>query len=283
MSICLDAFHTSIPMHDDTSDIHEPSCDWPDACHESQAEPSDDAGWVVTQELSGAPGVEALLDSGGARYAVEARCAHSMYSRSATSKESTTKIEVPLTLTGNAMLYLWPGVVTVEDCELDTAGSAWGDGRVTVAKGRWLVRGAPLEAKSPGSSPLVFRPDKDMKPAGRVDIATETGGGDTRIVVKAHPDRIARLHADDAALMACYATALSLIAYDPDNKGPVYTISRDETTDAPTVEGSWLGDALVRRLADKGVPLWDDDGWDPMRAASAFVPLEPPPDEDAQD
>ena len=262
-----------MPVYDDTSDRDAPSCDWPDASYSAQAEPNGVSGWTVTHELVGTPGVEALLASGAARYAVEARCAHSLYLSSETSAEAATIIAVDVALTGWALIYLWPGVVTVEDCQLDTAGSAWGASFVPVAKGRWLARGAPLDVESGFAAPLVFRPAKDIKPKGRVAIAAEAAGGDTRFVVKARPGRIARLHDDPVALMACWATALAMIAHDSN-----YKITEESA--GPIVEGSQMGDSLVRRLHAEGIPLWNDDAWDPMLAASAFVPLQASPNEE---
>ena len=269
-------FMTSIPVHDDRSEDHEASCDWPDATYETEVNVRDESCWEVIHTLAGVPGVEELLKSGQARFAVELCCAPSMYSCSKTAtsvSELTTRIEVPLSQIRNAKVYLWPGVATVEDCELNTAGSAWGNGRTPVAKGCWLVRGAPHIVYAHGEPLLIFQEDPDMSPPSSAAISSEHLGGDIQFVVRAHPDRIAQLHKRGSPqLLACYSTALAMIKDCEEFK-----------MDGDRVPGSPLGDTLARYLQDKKVPVWEEHGWDPMRAAAVFVPLQPTPDEEGAD
>ena len=271
-------FTTPIPVHDDTSDTHDASCDWPDARYEAIGRGSS-SNWDVTHKLSGAPGVEKLLATGCAAYAVETRCEAAMSLDLATSNpgdHQVTRVRLDSDTTGKSDTRLWPGVLAVEDCELDTAGSSWGDGRVAVAKGRWLVRGAPMTAEQKDGSLLVFKSDQEMSLDAEVRITSNAYGRDTRYVVRAHPDRIAVLRAAGTpALMACWATALAMLANENDG----HEISYDDSG-VPCVEDSPLRDALCRQLQSQRVPLWNQREWDPMRVASMFVRWQPQPPED---
>ena len=269
----------SIPMYDATSDIHEPSCDWPGASYEVEVEPgSKNMSWNVVHSLNGAPGVKALLSSGEAEWAVEARCAESLYLCVATSTIYRTQITVEPGNIGAASLHLWPGVVAVKDCLLDPSETAWGIDRIPVGRGRWLVRGAPMLVEHDEYSPLVFRPHEKLDPEGRVAITPEESGQDIRFVVKARGDRIQLLSHHEPALMACWATALAMLPTVNE-----YKVTFDELG-SPKVEGSQIGDLLVRRLIAENMPLWNDrDEWDPMLAASIFIPLQAKTGTDEED
>jgi len=126
---------------------------------------------------------------------------------------------------------------------------------------------------------MLFVSDSDIEPDTSVSIRVEEIGQDCRFVVRARPDRIARLKFDDVALLSCWATALALLpAHD------VFKIAENDGEQA-TVPGSMIGDLILRRLQAEqpAIDLWDNpSAWDPMRAASTFLPLlaEPPAHED---
>jgi hypothetical protein len=270
----------SIPMIDDTSDTHERSLDWPQAEYSADAIPRPgDLAWAVHHDLKGAAGIEDLLNRGSAAWCVEARCAETLHSVTATSEEPVTPISLSPGDIGAGTVHLWPGIVTVATCILDPTGTAWGDKPISIPPGRFLARAAPLRVEHQGSDPMLFISDPDIQPETSVSIGVEDIAQDTRFVVRARPDRIDRLKFDDVALLACWATALALLpAHD------VFMIEPNEAGQ-PTVPGSMIGDLILRRLqADHAeLALWDNqNSWDPMRAASAFVPLlaEMPTNED---
>ena len=261
----------SIPMVDDTSDSHERSLDWPEAQYVTRATPlAGDLAWAVHHDLKGAPGIEDLLNQGHAVWCVEARCAETLHTKAATSAGPVTTISLSSRDIGAGTVHLWPGVVTVAACMLDPAGTMWGDKLIPLPSGRYLARGAPLRVEHQGSDPMLFISDPHIAPDTSVSIKVEEIGQDSRFVVRARPDRIDRLKFDDVVLLACWATALALLpAHD------VFTIQENEAGQA-TVPGSMIGDLILRRLqADHPeIALWDNESaWDPMRAASTFVPL----------
>lgn len=263
----------SIPMIDDTSDTHERSLDWPQAEYSAHATSRPgDLAWAVHHDLKGAAGIEDLLNRGSAIWCVEARCTETLHNVSATSEEPITPISLSPRDVGAGTVHLWPGIVAVAKCMLDPTGTAWGDKPIAIWPGRYLARGAPLRVEHQGSDPMLFISDPDIEPETSVRIGVEEIAQDSRFVVQARPDRIDRLKFDDVALLACWATALALL--------PAHEVFKIEPNEAgqPTVPGSMIGDLILRRLQadDPALALWDNESsWDPMRAASAFVPLVP--------
>ena len=264
----------SIPMIDDTSDAHDHSCDWPDAQYEAQATPAaSELAWTVKHLLRGAPGIEKLLKDGSAAFCVEARCAESLHMSVEVSSEPATVVSLAPHDVGAGTVHLWPGVVTAKECNLDPAGTPWGDNPIRLLPGRYLVRGAPIRVEHRGSDPMLFADEPEMEPETAVSIKLEERGQDSRFVVRARPDRIDRLKFDEASLLACWATALAMM--------PAHDCFKIEEDDAGhmTVPESQVGDLILRRLqSDRPeLALWDSNDWDPMLAASTFVPLIPRP------
>lgn len=265
----------SIPIVDDTSDTHDRSLDWPTAQYQAHAVPATgDLAWTVHHRLSGAPGIERLLQGGFAQWSVEARCAETLHTVMQTSTMPATTISLSPRDVGAGTVYLWPGVITARECSLDPTGTPWGTEPITLGRGRYLVQGAPMRVEHRGSDPMLFIADPHMEPETAVSIRIEEIGQDSRFVVRARPDRIDRLKYDEPALMSCWATALALL--------PAHSMFKIEANEAgeSTVPGSLIGDLILRRLqADHPeIDLWDNQAaWDPMRAASAFVHLTPRP------
>ncbi|GEM_PF-3363092 len=283
----------SIPMLDQTSDAFECSNDWPDAFYEAKVKPDTahpgQLGWIVQHTLKDAPGIEALLASGHAKWAVEYRCAETMQLGAETSRPNilndqsavigTTRIALNESDIGDGTLYLWPGVITVNECDLNAKHAHWGQSLISVGAGRWLVRGSPVKAEHQGNSPIIFRPDNNIV-GGKVTITTDSTGQDTRFIIRANPDRIDLLKdAKTGALLGCWATALAMLPYQD-----AYKIERDDAGDVSVPECE-LGNTIITKLRflDPELPLWDEVAeWDPMSAATLMLELpEPPSGDDA--
>lgn len=268
-----------LPIVDITDDRLEAPCDWKYADYSTELTETSPGCYDVRHRLSGAAGVSDLLRRGDAQWCVEIRCPGAMHSETVLSSSPTTPVKLEPKTSGTGTVYLWPGIVTVRDCLLNASDThLWSNsGGVRVAKGRYLVRGAPIEVQRQGSDPLVFRWCSDIEPEDAVSVTLEADTNDVhKFVIRARPDRLLQLRDDDRSLLGCWATALGLLA------------SRDEFRidydgDRATVPGSAMGDMLLRHLQSlrPSMPLWDDSSWDPMQAASAFVGLQPPADPDA--
>lgn len=275
---------SSIPIIDETSDTCEQSSDWPVAIYEvfveSGSQSSDRLEWNVAQHLTGATGIEELIQRGDAEWIVEIRCAETLVLQAALSQSlpgiedqgisGSVTVSIDPRNIGNATLNLWPGVITTKACSLKTDGSEWGRGRVEIGKGRWLVRGSPWKVDHALNSPLAFQGDPDITD-GSVTIRPETSGLETRFVICANPDRIELLQkSESGALLACLATCLAMLPYNDE-----YKIIRDEK-DNPTVPQCQLGDSLIETLWNKNphLKLWDSpEEWDPMEAATLILEL----------
>ena len=264
----------SAPCLDDTSDTHEQSGDWPDgryAC-EFQPESGQSSAWTARHELSGAGGVQALLDSGEAEWAVETRCALALHVSLTTDRNASHTVKVDPAVVGHySDIRLWPGVVvTAERCHLNPAGTAWGDEPIEVARGRWLVRGAPVRASHDKRSLLQFV-SRVSVPATKVSSKVIDAEGDYFIQISAHPDRIEQLQTGEA-LIGCWAAALALLPLHE-----CFDIVEDE--DGLSVPASQNANAVLQRLVAEGIPPWgpvnqQKSEWDPFEAATAFLPLE---------
>ena len=130
----------SIPVIDNTSDTQEQSCDWPQASYEVKVETMPGQySWRATHVLRGAPGIQALIKTGQAIWAVETRCTDTMHIAMHTSVKPCTDIQVQGSDFIGGELYLWPGVLVVENCELDPSGTAWGNEPIKVGNGSMAV------------------------------------------------------------------------------------------------------------------------------------------------
>lgn len=271
----------SIPIIDDTSDVHERSLDWPEANYEAEARPAaGDLAWTVRHNLTGAPGIESLIQDGTAAWCVEARCAETLHTYTETTSEPATTISLSPQDVGTGTVHLWPAIVAVTECSLDPTGTLWGDEPLQLLPGRLLARAAPIRVDHEGSDPMLFIGDDSIEPETAVSIKVEEIGQDSRFVVKARTDRIDQLKYHEPALLACWATALALLPAHS-----VFEIQENEDGQ-PTVPGSLIGDLILRRLqADRPqIPLWDNESaWDPLQAASAFVPLAPKSPENGEE
>ena len=261
----------SAPLWDNTSDDHEVSCDWRDTEYKCEFEvASGECSWTAKHELSGAPGVQSLLASGEAEWAVEVRCAFALHVDVLTSSSPEHDVQVDPAVVGtHSEIWLWPGViVTAEHCLLDATDTAWNT-KIQVGQGRWLVRDAPVKPKHGQRSMLQFS-GRAMDPEEQVGIILEERDGDYFFKISANHDRIAQLQSGDA-LIGCWATALAMLPLDE-------CFEIEEMDGQWRVPGSQNAEAVMRVLEEKEIQLWGPGEkqkreWDPMAAATAFLPL----------
>ena len=261
----------SAPLWDNTSIDHEASSDWRDTEYKCEFEAaSGECSWTAKHELTGAPGVQSLLASGEAEWAVEVRCASALYVDVSTSPNPKHVVKVDPAVVGTySEIWLWPGViVTAERCLLDATDTPWNT-KIQVGRGRWLVRGAPAKPEY-GQRSMIQFVGRDMDPEEQVEITRVRLEGDYFFKISANHDRIAQIRSG-VPLIGCWATALAMLPLHED-------FDIEETDGQRTVPGSRNADAVMRKLEEKGIRLWgpDDDQkreWDPMAAATAFVPL----------
>ena len=281
----------SVPVVDDAGADHEQSCDWPDAhygCDIGAASGPGGDAWTASHEISGAPGIQKLLASGHAAWAVETRCAYALHigladdrhpgSSPADPMRHEQRVSVNAEEVGRySDLWLCPGVVVVKDgARLDPTGTAWGAKPIPVGRGRWLAKGRPVKASHGARSMLQFMPKPEMDYDGQVKLSLLQRDGDYCFQVAAHPDRIQRLQSGPPLIM-CWAAALAKFPLHDE-----FGIHGNGQPDGWTVPGSRNADAVMRVLLREEVPLWgpspeEAQEWDPMWAATAFLGLERAP------
>ena len=263
----------SVPMIDGTSDIHEPSCDWPNAAYEATVTETAILEWNVKHDLQNAHGIQSLIDTKDAAWAVEVRCPYTLYIDTIVSETSEpyTTVRLSHDQVGTGTIFIWAGVLTTKDCFLNGSETSWEDDRIPVAAGQWLAREAPIQVEHQAASPLVFRPLQDISPESSVTISTEMFGQDMKFVIGAHPDRISQLKTMPS-LLGCWASALAMMPYQ--NEFDITETALGEQI----VRESDIGNLIAQRLLQANVPLWNEEAnWDSMRAATIFLPLSLPP------
>ena len=257
----------SVPIlrEDDTS------LDWPDATYEARVVIGDGRG-KVEHRLSGADQLGELVSDGKAEWVVELRSPATLYAGIA---GSSRKREFALRWDPDAVAsgsYVIPGMVTTQVVDLDTGGlhPVWGEGRIVVPPGRWLVRGNARNAEQLGSSLIRLFPDEDLAD-GRMTVTPYTGDGDLRFHVKMS-QRMFDTRAKDrnvqiAALIAAFGRIPGLVR-PPQDAGQ----NGSEATQYPVLE------RIRDLLEDADVADWTDPSeYDPAHAATAverFVLLE---------
>ena len=248
-------------LHQDGSRL-----DWKSAEYRVDVEASA-VGAVVSHELHQAPELLASIENGDAAYAVEIRCPRTLLARTHESQESRQEVAW---LEGDVdgQIYLFPGVLALEEISLPTTGliDLWEEGHVRVPAGSWLARGTACAAKNLAASLLEFRKDDELG-EGRMKVEEDTSGEDPRFLVRLAPDVYERARGDRdiqvAGLIAAFAMLPSSSSFGENSESPVARMLRD-------------------RLEQEDVPTWDDgDSWDPALAATAIERFHPAPFEES--
>ena len=238
--------------------------DWPDAAYRPEVRIGGGAARIA-HRLEGAPTLERLIAGGAARWAVELRCPRTLLARVEESDDAGHEAAWSAAEAHGAVFVI-PGVVAVRPLRLDAPelGALWRGERLDVPAGWWLARGVTRRDSTLRESLLSFEPDADLPPgAMAVDVRWP------RFVVRVAPD-IRAVAERDRSLQV--AGLIGVCALFP----------REFTPEAEEEH------AIVREIRDRleeaGVPAWNDDRWDPARAATAierFATMEPEPDPDA--
>lgn len=207
----------------------------------------------VRHRLRDAAEIEDLIAAGGARFALEMRCPTTQFARIGLDAGPSFRVVWPSDEVGDEV-FLLPGVVAVEDVTLPAAALSdlWSDSP-RVPKGWWLVRGDVRTSKPLAASLIDYRRDADL-PKGCMSVREDGSGEEPKFAVHLSPDVFDRVGADRDLQMAGLVAAFAML--------PTSDRFREDS-------GSRLAAALRDRLADDSVPAWDEDGWDPARAATA--------------
>ena len=241
--------------------------DWPDAAYRPEVRIGGGAARIA-HRLEGAPTLERLIADGAARWAVELRCPRTLLARVETSDDAGHEAAWSAAEAHGAVFVI-PGVVAVRPLRLEAPelGALWRGERLDVPAGWWLARGVTRRDSTLRESLLSFEPDADLPP-GAMAVDPRPDEGRPRFVVRLASDAWTARH--DRSLQV--AGLIGVCA-----RFPREFAAGDEDEHAIVRE-------IRDRLEEAGVPAWDDDRWDPARAATAierFAAVEPEPDPDA--
>ena len=236
--------------------------DWPDAVYEAKVRLRHGLA-RVEHRIERAPALQRLVEDGGARWAVELRCPKTLLARIDTSDAPRMEVRwEPHEVDGQ--LYLIPGLLAARDVRLgrDGLNPAWPGGALDAPAGWWLARGRIYAARTLGETILTFREDRTL-PDGGMRVASDQGSGQLRFIVSLARDVYPSIRRDRSMQVAGLIGVCGLF---PTVFG-----------DAEDVHGALMDD-LRGRLAEAGAPAWDEEGYDPARAATAIEPLFPLPE-----
>ncbi len=237
--------------------------DWPDAAYRPEVRLRDGLA-RVEHRIERAPALERLLAEGAARWAIELRCPKTLLARINTSAEPRMEVRwEPHEVDGQ--VYLIPGLLAMRDVRLETDGlnDLWsGRAPLDMPGGWWLARGQPYPVKTLGETILSFREDRAL-PEGGMRVASDQGSGQIRFTVFLAPDVFPSVERDRSMQVAGLIGVCALFP----------TVFGDDAE-----EHRALAEEIRGRLVEAGVRAWDDDGYDPARAATAIEPLFPLPE-----
>lgn len=237
------------------------SLDWPGASYEVGVELSGMSG-TVRHVLSGSPGIESLVASGDAAYAVEVRCPRTMTNRLECSSQASHA--VALGTDGHPEdLYLVPGIVALKDTQMNAAGLSDlvrnGRPAVHVPAGWWIARGGEYRFNPLLMSLLRFARDSagSLGP-GMMSVSEATAPGSPYFRVTMGEALYARREERDVQMAALIA-AFGAMPHSTMAEG-------SENADC------LLAEALRQRLSESSVsvPDWDSEEFDPALAATSL-------------
>lgn len=261
--------------------LSEPTLDWPDGEYTARARrsPAEDgwASWTVEHSLSGADPILELIDSGSAGYSVEAVCGLTVWRRafpSSPSSDPVTRVRVEHSnVRGDVFLY--PRVVTTADCSVTcdplVSDLLWSDGTAHVAPGRFLAIHRPIAVRADGKgerSPYVVKAHPDVMPGKMRGPRIVSRDGDNEFWIEVSEQDMPTVKSEAAEPYLLSAVFARL----PSTKE--WRIEREDGARI-RVPLSRIGEDIAWELDAAEVPLWDEDGWDPMRAATHFVDIAP--------
>ena len=240
--------------------------DWTDAKYTAEIRAG--AGQAdVTHHLSNAPVLEDLIGRGNATWAVEVRCPKTLMAKIESSAEARHIVKWDADdVDGD--VFIMPGLLARDNLRLDASGltSLYQDiGDLRVPQGYWLARGYTCRASTLLQSLLSFRLDEGLK-QGRMEVATDSSGGQLHFIVNMAPDAYRQALRDRTVMIAALVGVCAQF--------PQAFRSGDDDEELP----------LVRELRERldsirpGVTLWEDPAnYDPAMVATLLEPFRPTP------
>lgn len=213
---------------------------------------------IAKHTLRDAPELEALIEAGAARWALELRCPRTLLARTVSDSEPTT-IAYWKADEVHGELFVTPGLVATRPLQLSADGlnALWGTAPVDVGMGRWLARGPVLRNNSIAASLLTFE-SRDSLSGGQMCVEPNMSGGDLRFIVGLSPEHFAARQQEQREVqLAALIAAMGRIPF----------------LDSGDAENYPVLDHIRNRLLEQDVPVWGEEAnseYDPARAATAI-------------
>lgn len=230
------------------------SLDWGIAAYGAKVDPHPSSVDVVNT-LSSAPELNKLISDGSAVWVLEIRCPGTQFIATHESENAAFSASwTPSDVDGD--VFLLPGLVATRSLLLPTSGliSLWGDSDIRVPAGSWLAKAKTRRAESLASSMLIIDVERSYGD-GQMSVEPLFGDGTLKFLVKLSPRlHERRTHRDIqvAALIGAFGRLPEIMQRD-DGEMSKLAIVRE----------------LKLRLHAAGVSDWEDDNYDPARAATA--------------
>lgn len=229
--------------------------DWPGAFYRPEVRTGDGHA-SIHHRIDGGQALLEIVERGDAAWAAEVRCPSTLLSflRVANDGSSFQRLDWSREDMHDEWFVL-PGLLAVRDCsfESDDLGSLWRGRRINAPAGWWLARGRPVRGQGLRQSLLRFvrAPDLD---AGTMEVVAERDEG-LRFAIRLADDAYDGFQDDRNLQVAGLIAACSLFK---------------ETFEDGVEEHFGVVREVRRRLEDAQVAAWDEDGWNPARAATAI-------------
>ncbi len=231
----------------------------------------DQASFVITHRIEGAPLISRLLDEGKARYVCAVSSPVSSYRSTHVSKESSHIVNWDQNDLGEPPLFT-PMIVSTDSCFLalrqkdDGVHEIWDNQKVRIEKGSRLALGHVIQLRSSILQLISMRENRDLADGEfYVDAETEQG---FRFRVNLNPSlhKFLQIQRDNGIrqhIMTHIVTAcLSLLQRD-------FNSDNEE-------DGGWKSYRNLRALADylgtKCQTHWSDSDFNPERIATRLYP-----------
>ena len=216
----------------------------------------------VENHIIGAPELESLIANRLAAWIVDIRCPKTLYARTEYSEEQRFDVSWdPKDIDGP--MYLRPSLVAMADLRLPTTGlidGFWETSAIEIPRGWQLAQGKTFASKSLAESLLHFKRDENLD-QGEMAVDEDRGTGNLRFIVRLSAEIFDNRRTDRDIHMAGLIAAFGRL-------GKHSSDTVDDETDDETSDIVLL--TIKNRLEDAKVPTWEDDDYDPARAATVI-------------
>ncbi|MCG8620743.1 MAG: hypothetical protein MJE68_01920 [Proteobacteria bacterium] len=260
--------------------LEEGNTSFPNATYDVEwKKTSDESSVMLTHKLEGAPFLQKLLDKGQASYACLVAIPVTGYRRFHTSKNSQQKITWDKGYMADSFM-IRPFVIATKNIthtlgKNDGVADIWHGQEITIPQGARLARYSYLRHAASKVNLLRFKlNDKLDATAMQVEATTDNGlifnvsmGKDLHRFMQNRDEKNKLIH--NNICVHAVSRALEIIKSE-------YT---GKESDGNQI---WEGYSNLRMLADalqeEDLPMWDEEGFDPVKVATILYPIIVPKD-----